>query len=110
MENILTFEQLPNAVSRLTEEVCELKRLLLTKPNEKPQQQEEKLLSVKEAAEFLKLTVPTIYSKVSRKELPYMKRGKYLYFSTKELMAYLKEGKVLSNAEVQAEADGYLNQ
>lgn len=73
-----------------------------------PTDQPERLLTVSEAAEFLNLTVPTIYSKVSKGELPVMKRGKRLYFSTSELMEYLKAGRKKSNAEIEAEAEAYL--
>ncbi len=64
-----------------------------------------KLLSVKETACFLRLTVPTVYSKVSRGELPAMKQGNRLNFSLSEL---LQSGKKKSNTEIQAEAEAYL--
>ena len=73
-----------------------------------PKVSAEQLLTVKEAANFLNLTVPTIYSKVSRGELPVMKRSKRLYFSSVELMQYLKEGRKKSNAELEEEAEAYL--
>ena len=60
-------------------------------------EQPEQLLTVQEAAQFLNLTVPTIYSKVSKGELPVMKRIKRLYFSNLELMEYLKEGRKNNN-------------
>jgi len=59
-----------------------------------PAQAEEKLLTIQEASEFLKLSVATIYSKVSKGELPVMKRSKRLYFSNKELLEYLKDGRI----------------
>lgn len=68
----------------------------------------DKLLSIKEASEFLSLSVPTIYSKVSRNELPYMKRSKRLYFSSAELMDYIKAGRKQTTAEIEAEANSYL--
>ncbi len=74
-------------------------------PTETPEQ----LLTVQEAAQFLNLTVPTIYSKVSKGELPVMKRSKRLYFSSAELMEYLKEGRKKSNAEIEQEAEVYLS-
>ena len=70
--------------------------------------QPEQLLTIQEAAEFLSLTVPTMYSKVSKGELPVMKRGKRLYFSSTELMEYIKDGRKKSNAEIEAEAKAYL--
>ena len=79
------------------------------KEGQTPTDQTEQLLTIKEAAQFLKLTVPTIYSKVSKGELPVMKRGKRLYFSNTELMEYIKEGRKKSNAEIEQEAEAYLS-
>jgi len=70
--------------------------------------QPEQLLTIQEAAEFLSLAVPTIYSKVSKGELPVMKRSKRLYFSRTELLEYIKEGRKKSNAEIEQEAKAYL--
>ena len=70
--------------------------------------QSEKLLTIHEAAEFLTLTVPTIYSKVSKGELPVMKRSKRLYFSRTELLEYIKDGRKKSNTEIEQEAKAYL--
>ena len=71
-------------------------------------EQPEQLLTIQEAAQFLNLTVPTIYSKVSKGELPVMKRSKRLYFSRTELLEYLKDGRKKSNAEIEQEAKAYL--
>jgi excisionase family DNA binding protein len=73
-----------------------------------PTDQPEQLLTIQKAAEFLSLTVPTIYSKVSKREIPVMKRNNRLYFSRTELIEYLKEGRKKSNAEIQLEAEAYL--
>ena len=73
-----------------------------------PTNQTEQLLTIQEAAEFLSLTVPTMYSKVSKGELPVMKRSKRLYFSRTELMEYVKAGRKKSNAEIEQEAKAYL--
>lgn len=70
----------------------------------------DELLSVQGAAKFLNLTVSTIYSKVSRGELPGVcKRGKRLYFSYSELMNYVKEGRLKSNLDLEKEAESYLS-
>lgn len=108
MNTDLTFNDLPTAVTKLTNEVSELKSLLLKKA-EATTTKTEQLLTIKEASEFLKLSVPTLYSKVSRNELPYMKQGKRLYFSSTELMQYIKQGRKKTDAEIQAEADTYLS-
>ncbi|MEP3209547.1 MAG: helix-turn-helix domain-containing protein [Maribacter sp.] len=108
MEKI-TFEELPEAVTMLTKEVSQLRRWLLAKNEQKTTETQEHFLSVQEAAKFLNLAIPTIYSKVSKGELPVMKRGKNLYFSSTELMAYLKGGRKKSNAEIDAEAEAYFS-
>lgn len=74
-----------------------------------PTGQPDQLLTAQEAARFLNLAVPTIYSKVSRGELPVMKRSKRLYFSSTELMEYLKEGRKKTAAEVGQTAETYLD-
>ena len=75
------------AIVKLTEEVSELKRLLIEKQE---QPQAEQFLTLKEAAEILRLAVSTVYSKVYRGgELPVMKRGNRLYFLRTELMDYI---------------------
>ena len=66
-------------------------------------------IPIKEAAQFLNLTVPTMYSKVSKGEVPVTKRGKRLYFFRSELLKYLKEGRKKTNAEIEAEVDVYLS-
>jgi len=104
----LTFDQLPNAVTMLIKEVSELKRLLIEKQEQTPIIPPEQLLSIQQASEFLSLSVPTLYSKVSKGELPVMKRSKRLYFSRTELMEYIKEGRKKSNAEIEQEAKAYL--
>lgn len=106
MEQI-TFNDLPKAVTMLTKEVSELKRLLIEK-QEPPTEQTEQLLTVQGAAEFLGLTVPTIYSKCSRNEIPFMKRSKRLYFSSTELLEYIKEGRRKTNGEIEQETEAYL--
>jgi len=70
---------------------------------------EEEILSVKEVSQFLRLSVPTIYTYVNRGELPAMKRGRRLYFSKNDLIAYLKSGKKMSNAELEAAVNQYFS-
>ena len=105
----LTFDQLPQAVTMLTKEVSELKRLFIEKQDQLPTDHPEQLLTIQQAAEFLSLSVPTLYTKVSKGELPVMKQGKRLYFSRTELMEYIKEGRKKTNAEIEAEAEAYLS-
>jgi excisionase family DNA binding protein len=108
METILTFDQLPNAVNQLNHRLENIEKLLTQNNEQQQTEPAERLLTIQEAAEFLNLTVPTLYSKVSKGELPVMMRSKRLYFSSIELMQYLKQGRKKSNSDIEAEAKAYL--
>lgn len=109
MAEKLTFDSLPKAINELIEEVGELKRLIQKKQIPTENSEPEQLLTVQQAADFLNLTVPTIYSKVSKGELPVMKRSKRLYFSRTELMDYLKLGRKKTQTEIEQAANKYLS-
>jgi excisionase family DNA binding protein len=109
MNKNLTFNDLPEAIAEMYKKMSTLERLIHKHFNRPKEEQEEKLMSIKDASKFLNLSVPTIYSKVSRNEIPYMKRGKRLYFSNKDLMDYLKAGRNKSIEEIEKEADEYLS-
>lgn len=105
----LTFEELPTAVHQLQAKLDTIENLLLNLKRKDIKENSEKIFSVKEAAQFLNLTVPTIYSKVSKRELPVMKRSKRLYFSSTELLKYIKDGRKKSRAEIEEEATAYIS-
>jgi excisionase family DNA binding protein len=108
MEKNLTHDTLPQGVTTLLKELREFKNLFIQEQKDTPNEHPEKPLNVQEAAQFLNLTVATIYSKVSKGELPVMKRSKRLYFSSAELLAYIKDGRKKSNAEIEQESEAYL--
>lgn len=83
-------------------------RTQATQPKEPAEEETKELLSIDEAADLLGLSKPTIYSKCSRGELPYMKRSKRLYFSRTELIEYIKAGRVKTNEERQDEVRNHL--
>lgn len=98
----------PIRLSELEALICSSIEKALTKQHAAPSEERDPFLSVQQAAKFLNLTVPTIYSKVSKGELPVMKRSKRLYFSKEDLKKYVKEGRQQTNAEIEAEANTYL--
>lgn len=102
----ITFEQLPAAITNLFQKVANIERLLQQKAE--PQPEADQLLTIQQAAQLLNLSVPTIYSLVSRAEVPVNKRGKRLYFSKQELTHWIKEGRKKTNTEIQAEAQKFV--
>jgi len=102
----ISFNDLPEAVAELTKKVDELYRVI---NKVQPQETEDQFLTVKETAKFLHLSVPTVYTKASRRELPFMKRTKRLYFAKSDLEDYLKDGRVKTVSEIEEEADQFLS-
>lgn len=74
------------------------------KPDNHNTREVKDMLSIQETAELLHLSVSTIYGKVSRREIPFMKRGKRLYFSKSELLEYLKEGRRKTISEIEKDS------
>lgn len=75
----------------------------------KTQPEQEQLLSVEEAATFLRITAPTLRNKVSMGEIPAMKQGKRLYFSRTELVEHIKSGRKKTNAEIEQQVEAYIS-
>jgi excisionase family DNA binding protein len=67
------------------------------------------LLTIKQAAVLLSLSVSTLYLYVQRAEIPVSKRGKRLYFSQQELTDWVKAGRKKTLAEINLEANSYIN-
>ena len=59
-----------------------------------------KLFSVKEASSFLNLAPQTLYGFTSNRTIPFIKRGKKLYFKRFDLEVWLSEGKKDSVKEI----------
>jgi excisionase family DNA binding protein len=64
-----------------------------------PMEQPEDLLSAEEAAGFLDIKLSTLYFKTHMKEIPFMKKGKKIYFSRKELTKWIAEGRQYTRSE-----------
>ena len=100
------FEVIEARLNNIETLLIDLKHL----PKEQSEQPTtDELLTVQDTAKFLSLSVPTVYSLISKGELPVMKRSKRCYFSKVELINYLKQGRKKTFAESANEADQYLN-
>jgi len=51
------------------------------------------VLTIDEAAEFLSLSKQTLYGKTSKREIPFYKVGKRLYFNQQELVDLIRKGR-----------------
>jgi excisionase family DNA binding protein len=65
------------------------------------------ILDVKQAADFLRLKITTLYEKTSLKIIPHFKKGNKLYFKREELQSWVQDGKVKTTDEMESEAASY---
>jgi excisionase family DNA binding protein len=86
-----------------------IRKILSNHHSNSPQQPTDELLTVQDAAQLLRLSVPTIYGLIHKGEIPVMKRSKRCYFSKVDLIEYLKAGKKKTLAELANETDIYLS-
>ncbi len=79
---------------------------LKSRPNHSDQ---ERMVDVAEAAAITGLAVNTIYDKTHRREIPFYKKGKRIYFRESELLAWIEKGRVMTQSEIDAKAISYTN-
>jgi len=105
----LTLETLPKAFTQLTNEVSEIKRLLLEKSNEQPTEPD-CWFDLNELCQYHpdKPSKPTVYGWVNACTIPVHKGGKKLRFLKSEIDSWLKQGRKKTLAETATEADQYL--
>jgi len=112
MENLtegLTLETLPKAFTHLTNEVSEIKRLLLEKSNEQPTETDT-WFDLNELCIYHpdKPSKPTVYGWVNAGTIPVHKGGKKLRFLKSEIDNWLRQGRKKTLAETATEAETYL--
>lgn len=83
------FEVIDSRLSKIESLLIDIKH----RPAEVSDSGDGDLMTVPQAANYLSLSVATIYGMISRGELPVMKRSKRCYFSKADLIEYLKQGR-----------------
>ena len=78
MENGLTFNDLPQVVAGLRDEVIGMRQMLTSLQKENGQRKENthRPMSVEDAAEYLKIPLRTLYMKLGNDTIPATKPGK----------------------------------
>ena len=66
------------------------------------------VLDMKEAAQYLKISKQTLYGMTSKRVLAHYKHGHRVYFKKSELDEWINQGKVKTQAEINAEASSYI--
>jgi excisionase family DNA binding protein len=68
----------------------------------------EDIMNSRETAQFLDIKLNTLYIKTHRGELPFMKKGRKVYFSRKQLLEWMSEGRRIISKNDLKEADARL--
>jgi excisionase family DNA binding protein len=88
--------------TNLEQELAEIKQLLTVQTDEP--------LSLNEAAQYLNFKKSYIYKLTCQKQIPFFRPGgKKIYFKKSELNEWIFRGRNRSKAELEAEAESYLN-
>ena len=103
----INFENLPQAVAHLTKQVENLSELIKSRRTYS-EPEPEIPIDAQETADFLGVTLSTVYILNQKHEIPSCKRGKRLYFFKKDLIEWIKVGRRKTISEIEAEADDYL--
>lgn len=94
MENvILSPIPIEELESRLDNRIqISLQKLLSSALSKNVQSEDHDILTFKEGCKFLNIAEATGYAKVSKREIPFLKKGKFIYFSKKQLTDWLHSG------------------
>lgn len=67
------------------------------------------VLGVPEAISYLKIAKPTMYSLTQKREIPFYKKGKRIYFRKEDLDNWINKGKIKTKEEIIEELDSSAN-
>ena len=91
-KEIMTFEQLPKAVSELTNQVMELRNMVAALKPAAPDDKH-RIVEIDGACQITRKAKPTIYALARKGLIPAYKRGKKLYFYEDELLQWIESGR-----------------
>ncbi|MCG8902409.1 helix-turn-helix domain-containing protein [Tenacibaculum finnmarkense] len=100
-----------NPFAQIDARLSNIENLILSlnqRPTNQPQELEEPI-NIKEVSRLTELSIPTLYGYVQRNEVPHYKKGNRLKFFKTEIIFWVKEGKVKTVSEIEADADAYLS-
>lgn len=101
-----SFDHIPNILKRIENRLDKIEEILLERIQNEHTDIE--FIGAMEACKILKITLPTLYSKVSLREVPFYKKGNRLHFSKAELLEWIQEGKKSSQAEINEKGQEFI--
>jgi excisionase family DNA binding protein len=70
---------------------------------------EDAYLSIEDVAKIIHLSKATIYGLTHQNKIPFLKKGKRLYFLKSEILDWVKSGKKESKSDIETRANEYLS-
>ncbi|MCD8428635.1 helix-turn-helix domain-containing protein [Tenacibaculum finnmarkense] len=108
-KNKISFDNLPQAVSLLLNEVETIKSLV--KNSQRPHSKEQRIpIGIDEACKLIGKAKPTVYTLVRKRILPSYKNGKKLYFFRNELLEWIENGRRKTLEEINDDSGSYFQQ
>jgi excisionase family DNA binding protein len=106
---VITYDNLPKAVSQLLQDVEVIKNILLNYPTNTKTQPvlppEKDLLTVEDVSKKLGITKGGVYNLTHMRQIPFFKRGGRIYFDAKELDSWIRTDRRKTIKELQDEAN-----
>lgn len=93
-------EQQTNDMSAILAELQDIKRAVLLAQKD--------TLNISDCALYTGYAVQTLYSMVCRKEIPYYKRGRSVFFDKGDIEKWMRGMRIASNEEIEERAEAYI--
>lgn len=105
------YQDFPNPLKDIYEGIIEIKNMLkkMQIHEQESQNDDDQLLTIKDAAKMLCYSVPSMYRLIQAKEIPHFKKGSKLLFSKNELTIWLQQGRRKTVVEISEDAEKYLD-
>lgn len=106
--DIITFDNMPEAMMHLLQEVAYIKNHLLNNASSTietaPEPQvESEYLTVTELSQLIKKSRGTIYNMTSKRQIPFIKKGNRLTFERQVILEWMREDRRKTEEQLQEE-------
>jgi excisionase family DNA binding protein len=107
--DVITYDNLPEAVKHLLHEVADIKNYLLnqaaTPAETKQLAPDGDFLTVGDVSQMLKLSKGAVYNMTSTRQIPFFKKCGRVYFDRSEIDEWIRQNRCKTLKQLQAEAE-----
>jgi len=107
--DVITFDNLPEAVKHLLHEVADIKNYLLnqaaTPAETKQLAPDGDFLTVSDVSQMLNISKGAVYNMTSTRQIPFFKKCGRVYFDRSEITEWIRQDRCKTLKQLQADAD-----